>query len=128
MTENRYELVVGLETHVELKTRTKAFCGCENRYGAPPNTLVCPVCMGLPGTLPVLNRRAMELAALAGFALNCRVNPISSCFLPRRVLVCMKHRPFYRGKVLWCGFLVSSLVYNSAHVKKRKSETLYFIA
>ena len=78
MTENRYELVVGLETHVELKTRTKAFCGCENRYGAPPNTLVCPVCMGLPGTLPVLNRRAMELAALAGFALNCRVNPISS--------------------------------------------------
>ena len=78
MTENRYELVVGLETHVELKTRTKAFCGCENHYGAPPNTLVCPVCMGLPGTLPVLNRRAMELAALAGFALNCRVNPISS--------------------------------------------------
>ena len=66
MTENRYELVVGLETHVELKTRTKAFCRCENRYGAPPNTLVCPVCMGLPGTLPVLNRRAMELAALAG--------------------------------------------------------------
>lgn len=77
-SENRYEMVVGLETHVELKTRTKAFCGCENRYGAPPNTLVCPVCLGLPGTLPVLNRRAMELAALAGFALNCRVNPVSS--------------------------------------------------
>ena len=52
MTENRYELVVGLETHVELKTRTKAFCGCENRYGAPPNTLVCPVCLGFRGRCP----------------------------------------------------------------------------
>ena len=128
MTENRYELVVGLETHVELATKSKIFCACTTAFGGAPNTHCCPVCTGMPGALPVLNRRAMELAALAGFALNCRVNPISSCFLPRRVLVCMKHRPFYRGKVPWCGFLVSSLVYNSAHVKKRKSETLYFIA
>ena len=71
MTENRYELVVGLETHVELKTRTKAFCGCENRYGAPPNTLVCPVCMGLPGALPVLGDQTRRLAVTAGLALGC---------------------------------------------------------
>jgi aspartyl-tRNA(Asn)/glutamyl-tRNA(Gln) amidotransferase subunit B len=67
-----YELVIGIETHVELKTESKMFCGCQARwFGAPPNTLVCPVCLGLPGALPVPNRRAIELAITAGLALHC---------------------------------------------------------
>ncbi len=72
-----YEPVIGLEVHVQLATRTKIFCGCPTSFGAPPNTNVCPVCMGLPGALPVLNRRAVELAVQAGLALNCRINPAS---------------------------------------------------
>src|SRR5438105_9359017 len=68
-----YELVIGIETHVELKTESKMFCGCQARwFGAPPNTLVCPVCLGLPGALPVPNRRAIELAITAGLALHCQ--------------------------------------------------------
>ncbi|HTV15808.1 MAG TPA: Asp-tRNA(Asn)/Glu-tRNA(Gln) amidotransferase subunit GatB [Acidobacteriaceae bacterium] len=69
----KYEAVIGLEVHVQLLTETKAFCGCANKFGAPPNTNVCPVCLGLPGSLPVLNRRAVEFATLASLALNCQV-------------------------------------------------------
>jgi aspartyl-tRNA(Asn)/glutamyl-tRNA(Gln) amidotransferase subunit B len=69
--------VVGLEVHTELKTRTKLFCGCPNRFGDPPNTNVCPVCLGLPGSLPVLNRQAVELAMAIGAALGCEVRPSS---------------------------------------------------
>ena len=69
-----YEPVIGLETHVELGTRTKMFCGCPTEFGAEPNTQVCPVCLGLPGSLPVMNQRAIEMIAMAGLALNCTIN------------------------------------------------------
>jgi len=70
---NRYEPVIGLEVHVQLLTATKIFCGCANKFGAEPNTNVCPVCLGLPGSLPVLNEKAVEFATLASLALNCEV-------------------------------------------------------
>ncbi len=77
MTQSRYEMVVGLEVHVQLKTRTKAFCGCSADFGAPPNTNVCPVCLALPGALPVLNEHAVELAVRAAVGLGCRIDPVS---------------------------------------------------
>src|SRR6202795_2815356 len=73
----KYEPVIGLEVHVQLLTATKIFCSCSTQFGAPPNTNVCPVCLGMPGVLPVLNRKAVEFAVLAAMALNCRINETS---------------------------------------------------
>jgi aspartyl-tRNA(Asn)/glutamyl-tRNA(Gln) amidotransferase subunit B len=73
----QYETVIGLECHAQLLTRSKLFCGCRAGFGDPPNANVCPVCVGLPGALPVLNRRAVELAARMALAVSCRINPSS---------------------------------------------------
>ena len=70
----KYEPVIGLEVHAQLLTKTKIFCGCSTRFGDPPNSNVCPVCLGLPGTLPVLNKRAVEMGIRAALALNCTVH------------------------------------------------------
>jgi aspartyl-tRNA(Asn)/glutamyl-tRNA(Gln) amidotransferase subunit B len=72
---NGWEMVVGLEVHTELKTATKMFCGCANVFGSQPNTNICPVCLGLPGALPVLNEHAVDLAMAIGMALHCSINP-----------------------------------------------------
>ena len=75
---NDYELCAGLEVHVELKTKTKVFCSCKTDFGAEPNTQVCPVCLGHPGTLPTLNEKAVEYALKAGLCLKCNISPLSA--------------------------------------------------
>lgn len=72
-----YEIVIGLEVHAELKTESKVFCGCTTKFGGEPNSQVCPVCLGLPGVLPVLNQKAVECTIIAGLALNCEISHYS---------------------------------------------------
>lgn len=77
MPSARYETVIGLEVHVELRTESKIFCGCSTAFGAPPNTHTCPICLGHPGVLPVLNRQAVEYAMKAAMAINCEIASVS---------------------------------------------------
>ena len=72
--KKEYETVIGLEVHVELATKTKIFCGCSTEFGAKPNTHTCPVCTGMPGSLPVLNKKVVEYAMSVGLAANCGIN------------------------------------------------------
>lgn len=74
---SKYETIIGLEVHVELSTETKIFCSCPTRFGSEPNTNVCPICLGFPGTLPILNKKAVEYAIMAGLALNCEIPAVS---------------------------------------------------
>ena len=71
-----YEIVIGLEVHVHLLTESKAFCGCSTKFGLPPNSSTCPVCLGLPGVLPVLNEKAFTYALTTGLALGCKVQDV----------------------------------------------------
>src|SRR2546423_15395706 len=73
MADVPYRIIIGLEVHVQLLTRTKLFCGCSTQFGLAPNSATCPICVGMPGTMPVMNRSAFQLALKAGLALNCRI-------------------------------------------------------
>src|SRR2546422_11517208 len=73
MSDLPYRIVIGLEVHVQLLTHTKLFCGCSTQFGLPPNSATCPVCIGMPGVLPVMNRKAFDLALKAALALNCQI-------------------------------------------------------
>ena len=72
-----YDIVIGLEVHSELKTNSKVFCSCKNQFGQAPNTNCCPVCVGLPGALPVLNKKAVELVIKAGLTMGCQINDLA---------------------------------------------------
>lgn len=110
---SNYEIVIGLEVHVQLKTRTKIFCSCPVTFDAEPNTNICPVCCGYPGVLPVFNRRALELAVRVGLALNCRLNDFiyferKNYFypdLPKNYQISQYKRPLGEGGavILSCG-------------------------
>ena len=76
-----YETVIGLEVHVELATKTKIFCGCSTAFGGSPNSHTCPVCTGMPGSLPVLNKQVVEYAAAVGLATNCTITQFRSLYL-----------------------------------------------
>ena len=82
----KYEVVIGLEVQTELQTTTKIFCSCKTSFGADPNTNVCPVCLGLPGVLPVLNKKVLEYAVRAGLALNCEISPLQQ-IRPQKLLL-----------------------------------------
>ncbi|MBX7165638.1 MAG: Asp-tRNA(Asn)/Glu-tRNA(Gln) amidotransferase subunit GatB [Pirellulales bacterium] len=77
MSDAPYDIIIGLEVHVQLQTQSKLFCGCSTKFAAPPNTQTCPICIGMPGTLPVMNHRAFQLALRAAVALNCEIAPFT---------------------------------------------------
>ena len=77
MDTKGYEIIVGLEVHCELNTKTKIYCSCRNAFGAEVNSQCCPICMGMPGTLPTLNEKVVDYAVKMGYALGCTINPVS---------------------------------------------------
>ena len=86
----QYETVIGLEVHVELATKTKIFCSCSTEFGGAPNTHTCPVCTGMPGSLPVLNKQVVEYAAAVGLATNCKIT--QNCKFERIIFILIIHR------------------------------------
>ena len=100
----KYEVVIGLEVHTELRTKTKIFCGCKTSFGADPNTNVCPVCLGLPGVLPVLNRKVLEFGVRAGLALNVKLS--DSVNLTEKIIIIRICQKISRRLNLICRFVV----------------------
>ena len=101
MTNDKYEAVIGLEVHAHMLTRSKLFCGCAADFGAPPNHNVCPVCMAMPGVLPVLNRHVLELAIRTGLAAHSKIGPYAAAAISsfRRA------RASSRAGFAWCEFI-----------------------
>src|ERR1700757_3090527 len=105
MAEPSYKVVIGLEVHVQLLTRTKLFCGCSTQFGLPPNSATCPICIGMPGVLPVMNEHAFELAMKAALALNCQIASFTKWDrknyyypdLPKNYQISQYDLPFSRG-------------------------------
>lgn len=88
----KWRTVIGLEIHAELLTKTKIFCNCSAEFGGAPNTRCCPVCTGMPGTLPIINQQAVEYAVKAGYALNCGINKFQySTERTTSILTCQRH-------------------------------------
>ena len=94
---SKYEAVVGLEVHAQLLTESKIFCGCSTKSGSDPNANTCPICLGHPGVLPVLNKKAVEYTSLMGLATNCRINEFN-LFLQEKIIsipICQKDIKFH---------------------------------
>ena len=131
-----YEPVIGLETHVQLKTKSKMWCGCANEFGAPPNTNVCPVCLGLPGVLPVANEEALRLTALTGMLLNCTISSYAKFDrknyfypdMPKNYQVTQYDRPSTRMGYLDFEFEggISRVRINRAHLEEDVGKSFHF--
>ncbi len=130
-----YKTVIGLEIHAELKTKTKAFCSCSAQFGAQPNTLCCPVCLGLPGAIPVMNSMAVELAIKAGFALGCKINSFSvmdrkNYFypdLPKAYQISQLYHPIAENGVVEyeCDGEICSVRINNIHIEEDAGKLIH---
>src|SRR5256884_974247 len=129
----KYEPVIGLEVHVQLLTRTKIFCGCSTRFGDPPNPNGCPVWLGLPGTLPVLNKRAVEMAMRASLALNCTVHEHSRFArknyfypdLPKGYQISQYESPLATGGWLEVGGAIRRIGITRLHLEEDAAKNLH---
>ncbi|HAF66376.1 MAG TPA: Asp-tRNA(Asn)/Glu-tRNA(Gln) amidotransferase subunit GatB [Bacillota bacterium] len=130
---DRYEMTIGLEVHVELATATKMFCRCSSRFGDPPNTNICPVCLGMPGALPQANMEAVRLATRAALALNCTINPVSrfdrkNYFypdLPKGYQITQYYEPLAQNGHIWIDDPQKKIRINRVHIEEDAGKSLH---